>query len=156
MRAYIDTSVFGGYYDREFQTATRGFFAALAKGRVKALLSGALLRELDEAPERVQELLRSVMLQGYEALDVTEESVRLAQAYTSAGLVREKYANDALHVALATLARADVIVSWNFKHIVNPAQQRGFNGVNIALGYGIILVMTPAEIVKVLEEPDED
>ncbi len=155
MRAYIDTSVFGGYYDREFQGATREFFVAVSKGRVKALLSGVLLRELEEAPEQVRELLRRVMLQDYEPLEVTEESIRLAEAYSKAGLIPEKYANDALHVALATLSRADVVISWNFRHMVNPAQQRAFNGVNIALGYGIISVMTPAEIVKVLEVPDE-
>ena len=95
------------------------------------------------------------MLHRYEPLKATEEAVGLAGAYTDAGLVPEKYANDALHVALATLARADVIVSWNFKHMVSPAQQRAFNGVNVALGYAMILVMTPAEIVKVLEAPDE-
>ena len=156
MRVYIDTSVFGGYYDEEFQTATQGFFAALSQGRIAALISATLVRELEDAPGQVRGLLRNVMVHGYEPLEVTDEAVNLAKAYIQAGVVTEKYSDDALHVAMATLARADVIVSWNFKHIVNPVRERAFNGVNIALGYGIVSVMTPEAMVKVMEAQDED
>jgi hypothetical protein len=61
-----------------------------------------------------------------------------------------------LHVAYATLARADVLVSWNFKHLVNPLRERAFNGVNVANGYGFVSIMTPAEVVRVLEVSDEE
>ena len=96
------------------------------------------------------------MGQTYEPVAVSEAAVRLSQAYLRAGIVGERFTDDALHVALATLARADVIVSWNFRHLVNPFRERAFNGVNIASGYGLISMMTPAGITRTLEMDDED
>jgi len=156
MRVYIDTSVFGGYFDDEFAAETKRFFSALSQGRITALLSEALIRELENAPEQVRALLRNVMMRSYEPIAVNEESVNLSKAYIQAGIVGERHADDALHVALATLARADVIVSWNFKHLVNPLRERAFNGVNIASGYGLIAITSPADIIKTLEVSDED
>ncbi len=78
----------------------------------------------------------------------------LRDAYLRAGVVTPKYADDALHVAQATLARVDVIVSWNFKHLVNPTRIRMFNGVNLAQGYGLVVIMTPSEVIGFLEEAD--
>jgi len=156
MRVYIDSSVFGGYYDQEFATPTRAFFEAWALGKILGVLSGTLLRELEEAPEEVTDLLRQALDREHEELEVSDDATRLSQAYLRAGVLTEKYADDALHVALATVARVDVVVSWNFRHMVNPARVRAFNGVNIAWGYGVVTIMTPAEIVKILEVQDED
>ncbi len=100
--------------------------------------------------------MRSVMERHYEPLALSEEAVRLSQAYVRAGIVGERYAGDALHVALVTLARADVVVSWNFRHLVNPLRERAFNGVNIASGYGLVSITTPAQVLKTLEVEDED
>lgn len=54
---------------------------------------------------------------------------------------------DALHVALATIAKVDVLVSWNFKHIVNLGRIRLFNGVNLEQGYGPLEIRTPREVL---------
>jgi hypothetical protein len=143
-------------YDAEFAEATRLFFDAWSLGHVVGVLSTTLLRELEDAPENVRGLLHRALAGEYESLDVSEETARLAEAYVRAGVVPPKYADDALHVALATVARVDVLVSWNFKHLVNPARVRAFNGVNIAWGYGIVTIMTPAEIVKILEAEHGD
>ena len=156
MRVYIETSVFGGYYDEEFEAVTQQFFQVLSQGKMAALISEALVRELEYAPEQVRALLHGVMERDFEPLPVSEEAVRLSQAYLRAGIVAEQYAGDALHVALATLARADVVVSWNFRHLVNPMRERAFNGVNIAAGYGLVSITTPAEVLKTLEVEDED
>jgi hypothetical protein len=56
-----------------------------------------------------------------------------------------------MHVAMATLARVDVIASWNFKHLVDPRRSRAFNGVNLSMGYGLVAIMSPSDIVKFLE-----
>ena len=66
-----------------------------------------------------------------------------------------KYADDALHVAHATIARADVIVSWNFRHLVNPAQIRSFNGINLAKGYGMIVILSPEAVIMMEEKENE-
>ena len=78
------------------------------------------------------------------------EAETLAEAYLSHGIVGPGSRSDALHVALATMGRVDVLVSWNFKHIVNLGRIRLFNAVNLELGYGLIEIRTPKEVV-----PDE-
>lgn len=77
------------------------------------------------------------------------------EAYLRTSVVSARCADDALHVAVATVARADVLVSWNFRHLVNPIRIRAFNGVNTTQGYGPIIIMTPTDIVGLLEQEDE-
>jgi hypothetical protein len=156
MRVYLDTSVFGGCFDEEFQAASQELFDAVLTGGVVALISDTLVGELVNAPEQVQNLLQRVIDFGYERLPLKRETEQLRDAYLAAGVVTAQYADDALHVAHATLARADVVVSWNFEHLVNPSRVRAFNGVNIAQGYGPVIIMTPSDINGVLEESDEE
>lgn len=63
------------------------------------------------------------------------------------GIVGPGSRSDALHVALATIGRVDVMVSWNFKHIVNLNRIRLFNAVNLEQGYGLIEIRTPMEVL---------
>jgi predicted nucleic acid-binding protein len=118
LRVYADTSVFGGYFDAEFADSSRRFFDAVFNQSVTALISDTLVAELVAAPPDVQELLAKTLQVGCERLQLTAEAITLRDAYLHANVVTAKYADDALHVAQATLARADVIVSWNFKHLV--------------------------------------
>ncbi len=156
MRVYLDTSVFGGYFDDEFQVASQKLFDTVLTGGIIALISDTLVGELVDAPEQVQELLQRVIDFGCERLPLEQETEQLQNAYLAAGVVTAQYADDALHVAHATLARADVIVSWNFRHLVNPLRVRAFNGVNITQGHGSVIIMTPSDINGVLEESDEE
>lgn len=155
MRVYIDTSVFGGCFDEEFQEASKEFFGAVREGKIVPLISDVLVAESVDAPEDVQDLLQEVIDAGCERLSLGVDVERLRDRYVSAGVVSEKFAGDALHVAHATLARADAIVSWNFRHLVNPAQIRAFNSVNLASGQTMVVIMAPPDIVRVLEESDE-
>jgi predicted nucleic acid-binding protein len=155
MRVYFDTSVLGGCFDARFREASRQLVEAAYAEQVLPLLSEILLRELTEAPATVQQLLSRLMQGDVERLEVNDDTVALHEAYLSTGVVPPRYADDALHVALATVARADVLVSWNFKHLVNPVRVRAFNGVNIAQGYGPIIIMTPSDIVRLVEQSDE-
>jgi predicted nucleic acid-binding protein len=152
LRVYIDTSVFGGYFDAEFADESRRFFDAVFNQSITALISDTLVGELVAAPPDVQSVLAQTLQSGCERLPLTVEAISLRDAYLQSDVVTRKYADDALHVAQATLARADVIVSWNFKHLVNPARIRKFNGVNLMQSYGLVVIMTPSEIVRVVEE----
>ncbi len=91
---------------------------------------------------------------------LTEEALALRDAYVAARVVSPKWADNALHVSHASLAQADVIASWNFKHLVNPLRIRGFNTVNGQLGYGAMAIMTPDDIVRDWKEdgnePEEE
>ena len=156
LRVYMDTSVFGGYFDEEFEAGSRSLFDAIWRGKITPLVSETVARELADAPEQVRELFQRTLAGDCERIEVIPESIGLAQAYVQAGVVTEKYADDALHVASATLARADVIVSWNFRHLVNPARIRGFNGVNVAQGQSQVIILTPEDVANSLEERHED
>ena len=86
-----------------------------------------------------------------DATDVTEDVVRLQQAYLEAAVVSRRWETDALHVALATVSQCRLIVSWNFQHIVNFQKIPIYNGINMAHGYGTIGIHTPQEVTA-----DED
>ena len=156
LRVYIDTSVFGGYFDEEFESASRAFFEALFEGRAIALVSDTLVAELVDAPERVQDLLERTLRCENERLGLPEEAEKLRDAYLAAGVLPEKWAEDALHVSHASVARADVIVSWNFKHLVNPLRIRSFNEVNTAQGYGPVVMMTPEDVLHIWKEANDE
>jgi len=156
MKVYPDASVFGGYSDDEFAESTKPFFDAILAGQATALISDTLVDELRFAPDQVRALLRRVMECGCEHLLVRPETVALRNAYLRAGVLAPKWADDALHVAHAVIARADVIVSWNFRHLVNPQRIRGFSGVDVAEGYGPVVIMTPADIAGVLEDKSDE
>ena len=155
LRVYIDTSVFGGYYDDEYADRTRPFFDFTETGLIIPLLSETLVQELVTAPKRVQDLFDKVRNSKHERLHLEYEVLTLRQSYFQAGIVTAKYADDALHVAQATLAHADVIASWNFHHLVNPSKIRAFSGINISMGYGLVVIMTPSEIASVVEDSNE-
>ncbi len=156
MRIYIDASVLGGYYDDEFAESTKEFIAALLAGKATPLISDTLVGELVDAPEQVQNVLDRVLAGNCERLGLPEQAEELRDAYLAAGVLTAKWADDALHVAHACVARADVIVSWNFKHLVNPLRIRRFNGVNTAQGYGPVVIMTPKDLVSIWEEEENE
>jgi hypothetical protein len=74
--------------------------------------------------------------------------MKLADRYIEANVVGKTSRADCQHIAMAPLALADVLVSWNFKHIVNLDKIRGYNGVNYQYGYHIIEIRTPKEIIS--------
>jgi len=146
LRLYIDTSVFGGVHDDEFRAPSTRFFAAARGGAFTILVSEALVIEIASAPALVQatfEAHRAHM----EALETTAEALTLAEAYLEARVVPVASRVDALHVALASVARADAVVSWNFKHLVQLRRIRGFHAVNVLRGYPLIEIRSPLEVI---------
>lgn len=152
MRVYADTSVFGGVFDDEFREPSRIFFDCVRQGRFELVISTVLRDELKEAPDQVLSLFDELRVNAT-SIDVTEEALRLQQAYLDAGIVTSKWEADALHVALATVSGCRVIVSWNFRHIVNFQKIPLYNGVNLVRGYGAIGIHSPQEVTG---DEDED
>jgi predicted nucleic acid-binding protein len=147
MRIYIDTSVVGGCHDAEFERESRALLARAKAGKMVLLVSQTLIDELKLAPPSVQDELARLPERATERLAVTPEAVELQEKYLAAEVVSRNHSNDALHVAQATVARADLIVSWNFKHIVHFEKIRGFNAVNLTEGYLPIEIRSPLEVV---------
>jgi hypothetical protein len=150
VRVYADASVYGGAFDEEFSAPSSEFFARVRTGQFQLVVSSVVRDELEEAPERVRALFED-MNRLSDAVDVTDDAVRLQEAYLAAGIVGRNWEADALHVALATESQCAVIVSWNFKHIVNFQKIPLYNGVNLARGYRTIAIHTPQEVIA-----DED
>ena len=145
LRLYLDTSVFGGYYDREFEEYTIPFFERVFESEFTILYSTITQDELINAPERVQELVKRIKEKDTEFVIETDEVVELALNYISEKVVGETSYADCLHIALATIEQADYLISWNFKHIVNVERIRGYNSINIKNGYKIIDIRSPRE-----------
>ena len=145
-RLYTDSSVIGGCHDAEFAEDSHRLIDAARKGIVTLLLSDVVIREIGKAPQKVQDILRSLTTASLEKVDLTTEVLELRNAYISAGILAPKWIDDATHVAAATVARADAIVSWNFMHIVRLDKIKAFNQVNLLHGYGILTIITPKEI----------
>jgi hypothetical protein len=74
--------------------------------------------------------------------------MELADHYIRAGVVGKTSRADCQHIAIATLCRADVLISWNFRHIVNLDRIRGYNGINLMHGHPLIEIRTPREILS--------
>jgi len=151
IRVYADTSVYGGVFDDEFALASRRFFDRVTKGAFRLVTSPIVAQELADAPPEVQEFAQPIADEAEEAL-ITDEATRLHEAYLEAGIVGERQGDDALHVALATVAGCAVIVSWNFKHIVHLEKIPLYNALNTMNGYNAIAIYSPLEVVDYGEE----
>lgn len=144
-RLYLDTSVFGGCFDaaQGWLEDSRRVVDGLRTGKAHLLYSDSVEEELEDAPERVRTLLETIPPQHRTKIEMTAEIDDLSQAYLLAGIVGPKWLDDTIHVATATVVRADAIVSWNFKHIVALDKIKAYNQVNLSLGYGIVSIVTP-------------
>jgi predicted nucleic acid-binding protein len=148
LRLYIDTSVFGGYYDEEFEEFTRPLFDRLANNEFVLLYSTVTQDELEYAPADVKSLVIHTQAAYAEFIDITEEAVELAEQYIAEKVVGKTSFADCLHIALATIHHADFLVSWNFKHIVNIQRIMGYNAINIKNGYKQLEIRSPRDLMR--------
>ena len=145
-RTYVDASVFGGVFDEEFAEDSRAFFDQVEAGHFAVLTSGLVADEIANAPGDVRDLFDRLLPRA-ELVEVEESALALQGAYLRAGILTPKWADDALHVALATVAAADLIVSWNFRHIVHFEKVPRYNAVNTLYGYREVAVHSPSEVI---------
>ena len=144
---YIDTSVFGGYFDTEFEEFTKPLFDRIKHGEFIILFSTVTEEELELAPDKVKKLVTDLRADQTEFIETNEESVELASEYISERVVGKTSYADCLHIALATINRADLLISWNFKHMVNIERIRGYNSINIKNGYKQLEIRSPRELI---------
>jgi len=146
-RVYADTSVFGGYFDDEFEDGSIQLIKEFKKGGKILVLSDITLRELDFAPENVKRLLSKIPTDNIEYVTFDKESNSLAIKYIEEKAVSKKFLLDAQHIAIATINHVDVLVSWNFKHIVNLRRIQLYNSTNLKYGYPLIEIRSPKEVI---------
>ena len=148
IRVYIDTSVIGGCLDEKFEVASNLLIEKFKKGEMIAVLSDLPLLELQEAPPAVQEIVDEIPEDNIEFVELNEESAELTRKYIENGVIGQGKLVDAEHIAIATVNRVDVLVSWNFKHIVNLEKIHGYNSVNLRNGYPLLEIRSPREVVS--------
>lgn len=146
-RFYIDTSVFGGMFDKEFDTETKLLFEKVNQGEIICVYSNLTESELSNAPEKVRKFFESIPDDLKEKVTVTPDVLLLAETYVREKVVGETSLDDCIHIATATINKVDLLVSWNFKHIVNVYRIRGYNSINLRLGYPSLNIHSPKEIV---------
>ncbi len=154
IRVYVDTSVFGGTQDDEFADASRRFFERAKVGDFIVLVSRMILREVSRAPKKVQLVLESLDPDSVEYVEENAEIDALANAYIEMGILEQSSRDDAIHVATATMAGADLVLSWNFKHIVNYDRIHKYNAINLLNGYPQIEIRSPLEMTYGDENED--
>ena len=147
-RFYFDTSVFGGAFDKEFEEDTLQLFERVKLGKLICVFSDLIETELLNAPENVRQHFLNLTKQNTERVVVTDEILKLASTYVAEKVVGQTSFDDCIHIATATIYKVDILVSWNFKHIVNLERIKMYNGVNLKHGYMILEIRNPREILK--------
>ena len=146
-RFYFDTSVFGGVFDSEFEEDSLVLFERVKLGQIICVYSNLTESEISKAPERVKQFFIEIKDEHKEKVFLTPEALKLAQKYVEEEVVGATSLDDCLHIATATLNKVDLLVSWNFKHIVNIYRIRGYNAINLREGHINLNIHSPKEIV---------
>jgi len=142
---YLDTSVFGGKFDEEFAFWTDKFFDRVFQTNIILLYSDVIDDELSSAPDDVTSFVNSIPDNRLQHINLDEEAVKLAKNYIAENVVGPSSMADCFHIAIATIQKADLLVSWNFKHIVNIERIHGYNSVNLKYGYQTLEIRNPRE-----------
>lgn len=143
---YVDTSVFGGKFDPEFQYWTDLFFEKVFESDIQLILSDVAEDEIKDSPDQVKEFVQKIPDKNIIKTELNEEAVLLAEKYLEEEVVGESSRADCYHIAIATILKADLLVSWNFKHIVNIKRIHGYNAVNLINDYHTLEIRNPREV----------
>ncbi len=147
LKIYLDTSVIGGSFDDTFKEHSIRLIQNLKDNKFIGIISEITIRELENAPDFVKKDFEAYEAK-LEIIIVTEEIKELAESYIVDRIVTEKYYEDALHIACATVYQVDLLVSWNFKHIVNFNRIVQFNAGNLKNGYKTLQIFSPMEVLN--------
>lgn len=156
--AYIETTIPSYYVARPSMNVVQAFRQASTRawwdgGRSnfelftsQEVLQEARLGDADMARQRLE------LLSGFPKLELTEEVGALAQKLIQAGLVPEKAASDAVHIAVASVHQMNYIVTWNFKHIANPYTRDRLRAMVDEAGFRLPVMCSPEELIQYDED----
>lgn len=147
-RFYFDTSVFGGVYDIEFEEESLQLFERVNLGKIICMYSDLTESEILKAPKNVRDYFKKLPKEHTERVIVNSEIIELATKYINEKVVGKTSFDDCIHIATATFNKADILVSWNFKHIVNVYRIRGYNSINLRSNYLSLEIRSPKEIIE--------
>lgn len=143
---YLDTSVIGGCFDPEFARWSNGLVKDFQEGNFIPVLSEVVAQEIEVAPPLVRDKFTELFEINPTLLTINQEVLTLVNFYQQRQILSPKHQNDMRHIALATIAQVNLLVSWNFKHILRFDKMRAFNAVNLENGYHLLEIHSPREV----------
>jgi len=152
LRLYLETSAIS-YLDQpergDLSTDSHRLWGKLKAGEFEAFISPVVIMEIDRCSEpKLSYLREQIRLVKFTLLEETDEVVALASRYLDAKVLKKKNIDDCLHIAYACVYNCDIIVSWNFMHIVNYRTISGVKSVNALAGYKEMMIYTPTFLVE--------
>ncbi|MCL1947547.1 MAG: hypothetical protein FWF51_10445 [Chitinivibrionia bacterium] len=149
---YLETTIFNFPFvddSPQYKSDTLRLFAEIKTGKFKPFTSEYVKRELEDTKDTEKLAKMTALISDYDitVLPSNIEAEQLADLYVSAGVIPEKYSTDAFHIAVATIAGLDCIVSLNFKHIVKHKTILETEYINAREGFKRIFIHTPAEVI---------
>ncbi len=145
--------MYGGCFDPEFEDDSRQFFREVAEGRYVLLFSPTVVRELADAPVRLKQVLDKLPRQCLELTQQSEEVRDLVRAYIEFGVVSRPFVSAGEHVASATVAGADLAVTWDYKHILQVKKIMAYEAIDVLRGYTPPRLASPSQLVQVQKMP---
>jgi predicted nucleic acid-binding protein len=148
LRVYLDTSIFSAVLDHrvpERQRQTEDFFQRIAEFEVST--SELTELEMRQTGDSQLQLRMLQMLEGIARVTIDDEMRQLAESYVASGVFTRNMEADALHVAAAVISRQDVLLSWNFRHLVNRRRRGRVNDINAVQGLPRIEILAPSEVL---------
>jgi hypothetical protein len=146
LKIYLDTSVPNAYLDAKNlyrQEITKRFWIRLNEYYV--VISDLVIKEMQAAGNENLRANLINLVKDFESLSTNDDDVEaLSKEYVNKGIIPTKHIEDSIHIATATVNSVDILVSWNFEHIVKLKTKREVNAVNTLLGYNPIEIVEPA------------
>ncbi|MDR3171966.1 MAG: PIN domain nuclease [Treponema sp.] len=157
LKLYLDTSVIS-HLDQEDapdkMAETRLLWDRIKAGVYDVVISDIDIRELNDCDDKKRKTLYDYLEQiTYTTVETGSKAIEIAGRFVDLGILKQKSLSDCRHIANAIVSGCDAIVSWNFKHIVNPKTQQGVKAVTALEGYNDLLIYTPTFLIG---EDDDD
>lgn len=147
LKIYLDTSVYSALYDERNlnrQKQTKNFWNYVKN--YELFFSDINLDEINGITnQELKNKLKNLLKNGTK-IESTPEVKELTEIYIKEGIIPKKYENDAIHIALTTVYSIEILISWNFKHIVKRKTRIGVNLINLKEGYKSIEILAPPEL----------
>ena len=155
LKLYLDTSTISHLFaddTPEKMDDTNRFWSDVINGEYEIFISPIVTDEIEKcaSPKREQ-LYKKLDEIEFQILAKTNEVSLLAQEYIANGVLKEKNHDDCMHIAFAAVYNCDVIVSWNFKHLVNFKTINKVKVVNAINNYREISIVTPTMLLEEVE-----
>ena len=150
-RIYVETSVWSHAFAKdapESRASTLEFLRRALGATHDLFISDVVLAEIGRAPEALAaDLLSLIEKHSPVLLELDEEAAALADRFLQLRAVPPSKVEDAQHVAIAIVNDLDMLLSWNYRHLVNVRRREAFHHISALGGYYKPLhIITPPEV----------